>query len=113
MTNKKYIRDLYRQSLKEKWDLPIEDIDMFHYCPFCDDVRHGVNGVCSVDGHGCGEKCLIDKKICGSEGSLMDKLGDFYEQMDYDIPYPPEYIEMVEKVKKALEKHTKKRIFKN
>ena len=114
MIDKKYIRGLYRQSLKEKWDLPIEDINVFTFCAFCDDKRDRVEGYCSTNGNNCAENCLIDINICGSTGSLMDKLRDFYEEyLEFDDEvYSPEYIKMIEGVRKALQKHIKKRIFK-
>ena len=112
MTNKRYIRELYIQSLKEKWDLPIEDIDILKYCPFCEDKRNKDGSGCATNGIGCAHACLIDKSICGSEGSLMDTLANFYEDnVEFEEIYPPEYIEMIGGVRKAMRKHAKKRIF--
>lgn len=109
MTNTKYIRKLYRQTLKEKWDLPIEDMDIFSYCSFCIDKREKSGGYCATNGNGCADNCLIDKNICGSKGSLVDLLGDFYDKkLSYDDEiYPPEYVEMIENIRKALRKHAK------
>ena len=114
MINKKYIRGLYRQSLEEKWDLPIEDMDIFAFCAFCLDKRDRAGGHCSTNGDNCGKTCLIDKNICGSEGSLMDILGDYYDEYNiYEADLPIKYIEMVGEVKEAIRKHSKKRIFRN
>ena len=109
MTNRKHIRDLYRRSLIEKWDLPIEDLDILKYCPFCEDKKSRGGSGCATNGKGCAHVCLIDKTICGSKGSLMDILADFYEdRVEFDGEmYPPEYIEMIEKVRKAIRKKAK------
>ena len=107
MTKNK-IKRLYKKTLKRKWDLPLKDIRLFYKCPFCDDAVSRDNDITNdIYGTQCGSVCLIDKKICGSDSSFMAKMADYLDQND---AYPPDYdkyiVKMVEKVRKALRKHT-------
>ena len=81
MTDK--LRDLYKRSLKEKWDQPIEYIKFFSFCPFCEEVieRDGSVGI-DMEGDDCGDLCLIDRAICGHEDSLLCKIETYMSEND-------------------------------
>ena len=119
----KHTRDLYKQSLEEKWDLPIEDIEIFDLCPFCRDFKGKVY-LCDIDGKDCGDKCLIDKTICGSPDSLMSKLSDIISDKSYrdwenygeryltEEGYADKKIIVIfEKIRSLMAEHSKKKLF--
>jgi len=75
----------------------------FSYCSFCDSVMELEDLVfgCSTDGRECGQFCLINKEICGSEECLLVEL----ENVLLKCNNAERFMNIVDSVIQLLETH--------